>query len=494
MVLSSQLLSRLRSAVWLPVVMGLATIIVGVTNIISTLTPALAERLHILHAVFGHSIPLLAHAIALPLGLGLVLVGISLAKRRERAWLLTTVTLILVGFLNIFKGLDVEEAIISWGLAAILYWARDSFYVRHDHLKWDEAMAQIVLVVAAMSVTILVAILATAHWSTPQIPVSSLPHEIWALLTLNNGPVTFHGPFKWIPTSVTLLELSTLFICIYLLLRPLRIPSLLPGDPMRHIAHRIVQEHGHDSLSFFQLRNDKHYFFDQQQCAFVSYKVESGFLLLSSDPVGPPGSIAALLKELREFASQHGLKIAVVGASENFAAYAQTMGFKSLYIGDEAIIDTADFSLEGRAIRKVRQSVTRLTKLGYSIELVPFTTATPELLISLEKISQEWLVGKAEKGFSMSMGSLSAETFNDGVLVVGRDSKGQPRGFLHFVPAYGSANTPIGTVAMMSLNFMRRADDTPNGFTEFLVVNAIKGFRESGVCLVNPHFCTVSVE
>jgi lysyl-tRNA synthetase, class II len=33
---------------------------------------------------------------------------------------------------------------------------------------------------------------------------------------------------------------------------------------------------------------------------------------------------------------------------------------RARYIGDEAIVDTSSFSLEGRAIQKVRQSVSRL--------------------------------------------------------------------------------------------------------------------------------------
>ena len=42
----------------------------------------------------------------------------------------------------------------------------------------------------------------------------------------------------------------------------------------------------------------------------------------------------------------------------------------ALYHGDEALVDTASFSLEGRPIRKVRQSVQRLAQAGYARALV----------------------------------------------------------------------------------------------------------------------------
>ena len=41
-------------------------------------------------------------------------------------------------------------------------------------------------------------------------------------------------------------------------------------------------------------------------------------------------------------------------------------GFHTMKVGDEAVVRTADFSLEGRPIRKVRQSVNRLRRAGYT--------------------------------------------------------------------------------------------------------------------------------
>ena len=52
-----------------------------------------------------------------------------------------------------------------------------------------------------------------------------------------------------------------------------------------------MREHGCDTLSFFKLRGDKHYFFSDDQRAFVGYRIENGVLLLSGDPVGPEDAI-----------------------------------------------------------------------------------------------------------------------------------------------------------------------------------------------------------
>jgi lysyl-tRNA synthetase, class II len=71
------------------------------------------------------------------------------------------------------------------------------------------------------------------------------------------------------------------------------------------------------------------------------------------------------------------------------------------------------------------------------------------------------------------MDSLRGEHLHDSAVVVARDEHGALRGFLHFVPVYGRP--------AVSLSFMRREHDTPNGLTEFLVVRAIELLRERGV-------------
>jgi lysyl-tRNA synthetase, class II len=155
-------------------------------------------------------------------------------------------------------------------------------------------------------------------------------------------------------------------------------------------------------------------------------------------------------------------------------------GLRTLYLGDEALVDTASFSLEGRAIRKVRQSVTRLEKEGYTAELVPVAALAEETASELERVSGLWRDGAEERGFSMAMDSLRCEEQCDGTVAIARDSGGTIRGFVHFVPTYGRP--------AVSLSAMRRERETPNGLMEFLVVRAIEGMRAAGVEEVSLNF------
>jgi lysyl-tRNA synthetase, class II len=205
----------------------------------------------------------------------------------------------------------------------------------------------------------------------------------------------------------------------------------------------------------------------------LSYRIEAGVLVVSGDPVGPDAALPALVGEMRAFADERGLRIGVVGASDGFAALARRVGMHALYLGDEAIVATANFSLEGRPIKKVRQAVNRLTRAGYVAEARIVGSLAPAELAELEALSERWRAGAAERGFSMAMDGLRGEHLADSVVILARDETDGVRGFLHFVPTY---NRPA-----MSLSSMRRDRDTPNGLSQFLVVRAIELLGEQGV-------------
>ena len=130
------------------------------------------------------------------------------------------------------------------------------------------------------------------------------------------------------------------------------------------------------------------------------------------------------------------------------------------------------FSLEGRSIRKVRQSVTRLRKAGFVAELLEVASLDPETAREVELVLERGREGAPERGFSMAMDSIGRHE-QDTLVIVARDGGGAVRGVLHFVPCYGRP--------AMSLSFMRRDPGTPNGLTEFLVASAVELLRERGV-------------
>jgi lysyl-tRNA synthetase class 2 len=100
--------------------------------------------------------------------------------------------------------------------------------------------------------------------------------------------------------------------------------------------------------------------------------------------------------------------------------------------------------------------------------------------LRLEQIANDWRRGAPERGFSMAMDSLRNPHGEKTLVVYATDDSEAIRGFLHFVPTYGRDAA--------SLSFMRRERETPNGLTEFLIVEAIEHLRARGVAEVSLNF------
>ena len=241
----------------------------------------------------------------------------------------------------------------------------------------------------------------------------------------------------------------------------------------------LVRAHGADTLAFFKLRADKQYLFNAERTAFLGYRIQSGVLVISGEPVGE--------REGGEpDPDRRGLRRAArAQARSAWCRCRRARAFRAgrtaaLYVGDEAIVDTAQFSLEGRPIRKVRQSVSRLRNAGYRTDIAELGSLDEADLDHLEQVAEDWLMGARRAGVQHGNGLASQPAGDDTLVVYASDPGGAIRGFLHFVPSYGRAR--------VSLSFMRRQPDTPNGLTEFMIVEAIEHLRARGVSEVSLNF------
>jgi len=469
-------LREARRGEGLPGLAAAAAAITGIVNVCSALTPNVSWRGHLLLQVEPVSALPVFHALALPASAALIVTAFYLARRRRRALHAALGFLLLLGVFDLLKGLDIEEASLSFVVAGLLWWGRDAFYVRHDPIRLRGAAWRVpAIVVGAYVLTAFAAFMAAPHAG-----FATLRREAADLLLLDKGPIHFGDKLSWVPLGAGLLGVLSLVAIAYVVFRPLAAPRSLPDAQVRRTAAELVRRHGSDTLAFFKLRRDARYLFSPDGQAFVGYRIENGVLLVSGDPIGPSEALPGLAREVCRHAELHGLEIAALGASERMLPLWREAGLRTLYMGDEAIVDTTRFSLEGRAIRKVRQSVSRLETAGYDATLVNVADLDETTTAELERISEVWREGAAERGFSMAMDSLRCPEQADGSVVVARDGEGRIRGFIHFVPSYGRP--------AMSLSAMRRDRDTPNGLMEFLVVSAIERLRVAGVEEISLNF------
>jgi lysyl-tRNA synthetase class 2 len=422
---------------------------VGVIGIVSALTPEMADRIRMLHGVLPPGWPEAARVLTVAFGVGLIWLSRSLARRRRRAWQLAVAVVVASAVAHLAKGLDFEEATISLLLlVALVRWRR-----RFD-VPGDPADVRLLLGLGAA----LAGIAAFA------------------------GGAELRGVDLSPRTGDALLGLGLVlgFLALYFWLRPFgHAVAQTVGE--RRMARALVDAYGSDSLSFFALRRDKSYLFSPSRRAFLAYRVVAGTALVSGDPVGDDAEIDELLAELRRIVHAHGWRMAVVGASDAYLPRYRALGLKPVSIGEEAVLRPSEFSLEGRAIRKVRQSVSRLRKAGYSFRIVPADEDAAALAAELEDVSASWRGGEPERGFSMTIDDLHIPGT---VLALAEDSEGRVGGFLHLAPSPATGG--------WSLSAMRRRPDAPNGLTEFLVVETLAWARETGASELSLNFCALT--
>jgi lysyl-tRNA synthetase, class II len=150
----------------------------------------------------------------------------------------------------------------------------------------------------------------------------------------------------------------------------------------------------------------------------------------------------------------------------------------ALELGDEAIINIADFSLSGRAMRNVRQMVTRVARHGYVAEVRRLGDIPRDELDKIIKVADTWRGSQTERGFSMALGRIGARCDEDCVLVTATEN-GVLRAMLHFVP-WGTDG--------LSLDLMRRDRSSQPGLNDFLIVEAVKAASSLGIKRMSLNF------
>jgi lysyl-tRNA synthetase, class II len=295
------------------------------------------------------------------------------------------------------------------------------------------------------------------------------------------GPVNWEneqrGDFYHLLTSA--LGAFTLIVTIYLFLRAARPrASLAACDAVK--IRELLDKHGdRDSLGYFALRDDKSVIWSPTGKAGICYRVVAGVMLASGDPLGDPeawpGAIGAFLAE----ASRHAWRPAVMGCSELGAeVWCREGDLAALELGDEAIVNVADFSLSGRQMRNVRQMVNRVAKNGYTAEVRRVGDIPKQELEDVIGEADNWRGTTVERGFSMALGRLGAPGDENCVLVTAKEN-GVLKAVLHFVP-WGNDG--------LSLDLMRRDKTAQAGLNDFLIVESIKAAPGLGVKRVSLNF------
>jgi lysyl-tRNA synthetase, class II len=278
------------------------------------------------------------------------------------------------------------------------------------------------------------------------------------------------------PYAVTfvlgLIGVFAVLAAAYVLFRPRRDQRRLGPDDERRLRVLLDRFGAADSLGYFATRRDKAAVFSASGKSAVTFRVVASVSLASGDPIGDaeawPGAIDAWLDEARRY----GWIPAVMGASEQAARAYVAAGLSAVELGDEAVVEVREFSLEGRTMRPVRQAVGRVERSGHTVTIRRHRELSAEEMREVVERADAWRDTETERGFSMALSRLGDPADGECVLVECFDAQGTLRALLSFVP-WGRDG--------LSLDLMRRDGTADNGLTEFMVAQLAQRARALGV-------------
>lgn len=430
-------------------------------------------------------------------GVVALFLAVTMRRRKRAAWIVNMVLsgLLLLLFAFVISFPEIRQYPQNWISLALtaafvlaLLLGRREFYAKGD--RSNPRLAAVVavggLLITSLIATLLVTVTNTAHDEYRSTFLDRWRYGALRLISVASDNSRFPGITVpgWVDVVINILSTVLLIAVVYAAFRSRRaVDPITPQDEDR--LRVLLDRNGdRDSLGYFALRREKSVVWSPTGKAAVAYRVVGGVSLASGDPIGDPeawpGAIEPWLAEARE----HGWIPAVMGVSEEGGTVYARHGLDALELGDEAIVETAEFTLDGRAMRTVRQAYNRVKRAGYEVTVRRHADIPDDEMAELLRRADDWRDGETERGFSMALGRLGDPADGQCVMLVCRDSgdapgQGELRAVLSFVP-WG----PNG----LSLDLMRRDRNSENGLMEFMVIELLQRAPKIGITQVSLNF------
>ena len=467
---------RSLSESWNVRIVAIMTAVFGGINVLSAVTPALAERVVILERYSPLFVRHGGHLTAALSGFALILLAGGLWRRKRVAWWAALGILFVSAISHLVKGLDYEEAILAGFLAAWLVYFRHYFHARSDRPSVQQGMR--VLAVAflfTLGYGITGFYLLDRHYSVNFGFTAALRQTIVMFTQFYDpGLVPITGFGRYFASSIYVVGLITFAYAAWMLLRPVFIREQATLRE-RARAAEITHAYGHSSLARMTLFDDKAYFFSSGG-SFLAYQIHGRVAITLGDPIGPETDLAATIAGFREFCSQNDWVPAFYQTLPETLVVYRAAGFESLSVGHEGIVDVQTFSLEGRANKNVRNACANIVKEGYQARFHMPPIAEP-ILSELREISDEWLtmMHGSEKRFSL--GWFNDDYICNSQIAAIHDPQGWITAFANILPEY--QRNEVG------VDLMRRRREVEPGTMDFLFVSLFQWARQQGYATFN---------
>jgi phosphatidylglycerol lysyltransferase len=438
----------------LPQILSIATFVAGVILIVSGATPAVRSRFTALDALLPLGVMELSHFAASLAGAALIILAWAIRRRLDAAYTLTIATLGIGIVASLLKGLDWEEAFALALVLSALLPSRRAFYRKAAITSEPFSNGWIAAV-------IVVGVVATwlAFFSYRNVDFTSAVW--WEFSGRGDAPRSLRA-------MIGVLGALMLFT-LTRKLRHAETESELPSPRQLGVAAQIAAQ-SPDTIANLALLGDKSLLFSDSGRSMIMYGIAGRSWIALGDPLGPESERGELAWRFRESADQHGGWTVFYEVSARHLPIYIDLGLTLFKLGEEAMINLPQFSLDGanrKALRRTRKDV---CKAGATFEMIP-PDDTHIFLPGLKEISDEWLASKRtkEKGFSLGrFDQRYIQSFPVALIRVG-----------DAVVAF--ANVWLGADRTeISVDLMRYTSVAPPGVMEFLLIELMLWGKDNG--------------
>ena len=455
---------------------ALGVVVIACEAVLSVGSPADLARRRLLGGLALAGLGSVAHVLAMLVGFALLVLTPRLWGGTRRAASLAIAGLLGLAVLSFLKGLGYEQAIAEVCLALLLACGRSAFPLG---CRNRPRLVVVLAALAAWALTCGALLLAPMVSGPTANPLGrDLHHAIAHLLGSSVAHPGLGGDWATLVDILVVCAVAVSVLSVRSLLRP---AGGYGGDhhPEHELraARAIVDRYGEDSIAPFILRSDKA--FEFAAGGVLAYRLIGGTAVVSGDPVGPDESVSLVLCSFLGLARQRGWRVVLWGVSARHLSCFASMGLRVLCAGEEAVVDPARFSLEGRSVRKLRQSVGRVQRRGWVISVHEGREIDAGLEAEMEALELAWRTARQRLlGFAMGMGAFESGVGANDLYLLARSPDGELGGVMRFISHCGK----------LSLDTMRRVGETPNGLNEALVCRALEIARDRGVAEVSLNY------
>ncbi|MBC2327722.1 bifunctional lysylphosphatidylglycerol flippase/synthetase MprF [Listeria booriae] len=436
----------------------------GLMLIISAAIPNAIYHLPLLYKLAPFSFFFVSQITMIAFGFLLLGLARGIESKVTKAYVTTIVVLGCAIFNTLAQGFSVKAAIFLGIVLFCVYLARNEFYREKLVYTWSKIIFD-----SALFLVCLVGYVVIGIYNSPRVPHHK---KIPDFLLIPSEHVWITG---FIGVAIAVISLIVIFYYF-------SGKNIAIGEPFdaRRLRKHLAQYKGNEVTHTMFLR-DKLLFWSKDDKLLFPFKVAADKMVIMGEPVGDPDYLEDALEELMTYADRYGYRPVFYEVDVDMLAFLHDHGFDFMKIGEEGFVSLPEFTLTGKKRKGERALMNKFEREGYTFEII-HPSFDDRTIQRLRDISDDWLDGRTEKGFSL--GFFDVYYLEQAPVAIAKDADGEIIAFASMMPCYNDE--------MTSIDLMRYGKDAPSGIMDFLFINLFQHGQAEGYQIFNAGMAPLS--